>query len=90
MQALEQQVGELRVDADDPGAYDGAPGDASDSRPSSGNISNSRAELCLYRKVQRGQLQKNKSTVCKSASLNPTEVRKVSPFVCVTLREALG
>ncbi|XP_075906112.1 uncharacterized protein dact3b isoform X2 [Nelusetta ayraudi] len=36
MQALEQQVGELRVDADDPGAYDGAPGDASDSRPSSG------------------------------------------------------
>ncbi|XP_047191506.1 dapper homolog 3-like [Scophthalmus maximus] len=36
MQALEQQVGELRVDADDGGCYDGAQADAGDSRPSSG------------------------------------------------------
>lgn len=35
MQALEQQVGELRIDADD-GACEGAQGDAGDSRPSSG------------------------------------------------------
>lgn len=35
MQALEQQVGELRIDTDD-GACDGAQGDAGDSRPSSG------------------------------------------------------
>ncbi|XP_049432401.1 dapper homolog 3 [Epinephelus fuscoguttatus] len=35
MQALEQQVGELRIDTDD-GCYDGAQGDAGDSRPSSG------------------------------------------------------
>lgn len=35
MQALEQQVGELRIDTDD-GCYDGAEGDAGDSRPSSG------------------------------------------------------
>ncbi|XP_030258573.1 dapper homolog 3 [Sparus aurata] len=35
MQALEQQVGELRMDADD-GSCDGAQGDAGDSRPSSG------------------------------------------------------
>ncbi|XP_029302932.1 dapper homolog 3 isoform X2 [Cottoperca gobio] len=35
MQALEQQVGELRIDTDDC-CYDGAQGDAGDSRPSSG------------------------------------------------------
>ncbi|XP_056230671.1 dapper homolog 3 [Seriola aureovittata] len=35
MQALEQQVGELRIDTDD-GSYDGAQGDTGDSRPSSG------------------------------------------------------
>ncbi|GAA6218286.1 dapper homolog 3-like [Lates japonicus] len=35
MQALEQQVGELRIDTDD-GCYDGAQGDTGDSRPSSG------------------------------------------------------
>lgn len=35
MQALEQQVGELKIDADD-GCYDGAQGDTGDSRPSSG------------------------------------------------------
>ncbi|XP_034557242.1 dapper homolog 3 [Notolabrus celidotus] len=35
MQALEQQVGELRIDTDD-GGYDGAQGDTGDSRPSSG------------------------------------------------------
>ncbi|XP_068441392.1 dapper homolog 3 [Clinocottus analis] len=35
MQALEQQVGELRIDTDD-GCHDGAQGDAGDSRPSSG------------------------------------------------------
>lgn len=35
MQALEQQVGELRIDTDD-GACEGAQGDAGDSRPSSG------------------------------------------------------
>uniref|UniRef100_A0A673BXC2 Dishevelled-binding antagonist of beta-catenin 3a n=1 Tax=Sphaeramia orbicularis TaxID=375764 RepID=A0A673BXC2_9TELE len=37
MQALEKQVGELRIDTDD-GCYDGAQGDAGDSRPSSGII----------------------------------------------------
>lgn len=36
MQALEQQVGELRINTDD-GCYDGAQGDTGDSRPSSGN-----------------------------------------------------
>lgn len=36
MQALEQQVGELRIDTDD-GNYDGAHGDIADSRPSSGS-----------------------------------------------------
>ncbi|XP_029373711.1 dapper homolog 3 [Echeneis naucrates] len=35
MQALEQQVGELRIEADD-GSYDGAQGETGDSRPSSG------------------------------------------------------
>ena len=35
MQALEQQVGELRIDTDN-GCYEGAQGDAGDSRPSSG------------------------------------------------------
>ncbi|XP_071328163.1 dapper homolog 3 [Trachinotus anak] len=35
MQALEQQVGELRIDTDD-GCNDGAQGDTGDSRPSSG------------------------------------------------------
>ncbi|CAJ1065878.1 dapper homolog 3-like isoform X1 [Xyrichtys novacula] len=35
MQALEQQVGELRIDAED-GSCDGAQGDTGDSRPSSG------------------------------------------------------
>ncbi|XP_062242752.1 dapper homolog 3 isoform X2 [Platichthys flesus] len=35
MQALEQQVGELRIDTDD-GCSDGAQGDAGESRPSSG------------------------------------------------------
>ncbi|XP_042343176.1 dapper homolog 3-like [Plectropomus leopardus] len=35
MQALEQQVGELRIDTDN-GCYDRAQGDAGDSRPSSG------------------------------------------------------
>lgn len=35
MQALEQQVGELRIDTDD-GCYDGAHGDTGDSRLSSG------------------------------------------------------
>ncbi|CAB1420648.1 unnamed protein product [Pleuronectes platessa] len=35
MQVLEQQVGELRIDTDD-GCYDGAQGDAGESRPSSG------------------------------------------------------
>ncbi|XP_053177389.1 dapper homolog 3-like [Scomber japonicus] len=35
MQALEQQVGELRIDIDD-GCYDGVQGDMCDSRPSSG------------------------------------------------------
>lgn len=38
MQALEQQVGELRVDGENDGACDVAPTDASDSRPSSGNV----------------------------------------------------
>lgn len=37
MQALEQQVGELRIDTDD-GCYDGAQGDTGDSRPSSGTF----------------------------------------------------
>lgn len=37
MQALEQQVGELRIDTDD-GCYDGGQGDAVDSRPSSGTF----------------------------------------------------
>lgn len=35
MQALEQQVGELRIDTDE-GCCDGAQGDTGDSRPSSG------------------------------------------------------
>ncbi|XP_067450388.1 dapper homolog 3 isoform X1 [Thunnus thynnus] len=35
MQALEQQVGELRIDTDN-GCYDGVQGDTGDSRPSSG------------------------------------------------------
>lgn len=35
MQALEQQVGELRIDTDH-GCYDGVQGDMGDSRPSSG------------------------------------------------------
>lgn len=43
MQALEQQVGELRIDVDD-GSYDAAQGETGDSRPSSGTS----AALNLY------------------------------------------
>lgn len=46
MQALEQQVGELRMDADD-GSCDGAQGDAGDSRPSSGTFTFSNLFLHL-------------------------------------------
>lgn len=38
MQALETQVGELRVDGENYGACDVATADAGDSRPSSGNV----------------------------------------------------
>ena len=46
MQALEQQVGELRMDADD-GSCDGTQGDAGDGRPSSGTSIDSNLFLHL-------------------------------------------
>ncbi|XP_070825705.1 dapper homolog 3 [Chaetodon trifascialis] len=56
MQALEQQVGELRIDTDN-GCYDGAEGDAGDSRPSSG-----------FYELSEGQSPKG-----RSCSTEPTE-----------------
>lgn len=44
MQALEQQVGELRIDTDD-SSYDAAQGETADSRPSSGAFHSSKSLL---------------------------------------------
>ncbi|KAM4627317.1 dapper homolog 3-like [Polymixia lowei] len=59
MQALEQQVGELRIDPGD-GSFDGAHGDTGDSRPSSGFYESSECQSPKERSCSTEQTE----TVC--------------------------